>query len=453
MSLPPPPAHPPGAADFEAARQAFIDGLQAQQGGDLAQAEALYRRSLALLPGRPSTLTNLGVTLLEAGRPAEALPLLQQALAAEPGNAEARAHAARALAALGQDAAALQAWDELLAAQTAPAAAQAAAWFERSGCLARLGRLSDALVSLDRCLQRAPEHAAAWAQRGGLLKDMGRPAEAAEALRRALALGADPALNGYLLAAIEGSAAPPAPPPTYVEQLFDGYAAGFDEHLQRLDYQAPQQLALLLQPHALQRGWADVGAGVPVGSVAGQVPGSRPWASALDLGCGTGQCGPLLRPWVQALHGVDLSSRMLQEARSRGLYDTLHHADIATHLAHTGQRHDLLVAADVCIYLGDLAPLMAGARRVLQPGGLLALSLEAADDSFSFTLRPSARYAHSARYLRTLAAGHGLQLLHLQPGPLRTEQRQPVPGLYVLMRQPLAQGVEAQAPPAPVPQH
>jgi predicted TPR repeat methyltransferase len=199
-----------------------------------------------------------------------------------------------------------------------------------------------------------------------------------------------------------------------VQQLFDSYAADFDAHLQRLDYRAPQQLALLLQPHALQ------------------------WRSALDLGCGTGQCGPLLRPWVQALHGVDLSSRMLDEARARGLYDTLHHADIATHLARTEQRHDLLVAADVCIYLGDLAPLMAGARRVLQPGGLLALSLEAADDSVSFTLRPSARYAHSARYLRALAAEHGLQVLQLQPGPLRTEQRQPVPGLYGLLQQPLS---------------
>ena len=35
----------------------------------------------------------------------------------------------------------------------------------------------------------------------------------------------------------------------------------------------------------------------------------------LDLGCGTGLCGPLLRPYARALAGVDLSPQMLERMR------------------------------------------------------------------------------------------------------------------------------------------
>ena len=62
--------------DFDTARAAFLAGLQSQQAGRLDEAEAHYSASLAALPGRASTLTNLAATLITLARPDEALPLL-----------------------------------------------------------------------------------------------------------------------------------------------------------------------------------------------------------------------------------------------------------------------------------------------------------------------------------------------------------------------------------------
>jgi predicted TPR repeat methyltransferase len=133
---------------------------------------------------------------------------------------------------------------------------------------------------------------------------------------------------------------------------------------------------------------------------------------------------------VQALHGVDLSAGMLERARALGVYDTLEQAEIVQHLAATPHRHELVVAADVFIYLGDLAAAFAGVRRVLDDGGVFAFSAEVADDTMAFELRPSSRYAQSERYLRELAAAHGFEWLALRRGPLRLEQRAPIEGLY-----------------------
>ena len=361
------------APDFDAAKAAFLEGLQAQQAGRLDDAERHYRRSLQHLPGRPSTLVNLAATLLARQRAAEALPLLEEALAAEPGNADA--------------------------------------WYQRCGALGQLNRLDEALASIERCLAVAAEAGAAWSRRGGLLKDLGRPAEAVAALRRAVELGADVEMNRYLLASLTGEAVPPRPPAGYVQALFDSYAGDFDEHLvERLQYRAPE---LLLQ--ALPR---------------------AAFGAALDLGCGTGVAGRLLRPRVQALAGVDLSAGMLAQARAHGVYDTLHQADLVAHLEATPERFDLVFAADVFIYLGDLAAVFAGVRRVLRPGGVFAFSVEAADDAVDFELRPSSRYAQSARYLRALAAAHGLHVQSLRQDTLRLDQRQPVAGWLAVMTAP-----------------
>lgn len=361
------------ASRFEAAKAAFLQGLEHQGAGRLSEAEACYRESLSLLPGRPSTLSNLAAVLNARGRPAEALPLLEAALAAEPGNPDSL--------------------------------------FQRAEAFGALGQLPPALADIEAVLTARPDTGPAWSRKGGLLKDLGRPAEAVAALRRAIELGADVPLNTYLLASLEGGAAPPTPPPGYVQALFDSYAEGFEAQLTGpLQYRVPE---------ALVQG----------------LPRER-YGSALDLGCGTGLVGRLLRPRVQRLVGVDLSAGMLEQARQQGGYDQLDRAEIAQHLAATGERHELVVAADVFIYLGDLAGVFAGVRRVLLPGGVFAFSVELAGDSVDFELRPSSRYAQSDRYLRQLAADHGFEVLQARHETLRFDQRQPVAGLLMWLCKP-----------------
>jgi predicted TPR repeat methyltransferase len=427
---------------FDAAKQAFFDGVAHLEAARWAEAEAALRRSLQHVPGRPSTLQNLALALLRQGRPAEALAALEPVLAAEPDSADAWAHRAEALLDLDRDDEAAASLARLLALAPDRHAARlqrglalsrlqrqaealacyeqvceqqpanAAAWLHRGQALQALERHDEALPCFERATTADPTLAEAWSHRGAMLKDRLQLEDAAHCFRQALAHGADAALNHYLLASVTGEAAPAQSPQPYVRFLFDSYADGFDEHLvQVLHYDAPQRL---------------------VDGLAAQ--GFTRFEAALDLGCGTGLCGDALRGRCARLDGVDLAPQMLARARQRGVYDRLVEAEIGEHLRATGTRYQLVLAADVFIYVGDLAAVFDGVQRVLAPGGVFAFSAEQADDAHDFRLLPSSRYAHSRRYLETLAAGAGFTVCRIDEQPLREDQRRPVAGLYVTLQ-------------------
>lgn len=356
---------------FDRARALFTQGVSLYDQGRYAEAEAPLAQALALLPGRVSTLVNLGAVRLALGRPADALQTLDQAVRAEPAAVDAQVQRATALAALG--------------------------------------RLDEAADSLQAFVTAQPGAAAAWSLLGHVQKDRGRHAEAREAFAQAVAHGADHPVNRFALAALGGGAdVPDHAPHGYVAALFDGYADDFEQHLvNTLRYRGHE-------------------------AVVQAATAAAPWASALDLGCGTGLVGAGLRPLAQRLEGVDLSRTMLARARERGVYDALVQGDIAEHLRSTHERHDLVVAADVFIYVGTLDAVFAGVRRVLAEGGRFVFTVESA--ARGIELRPSLRYAHGDDEIARLAAAHGFQAPESERFVLREEQRQPIAGTRVTLR-------------------
>lgn len=429
------------ASDFEAAREWFLEGIAHFQINDFARAEDCFLASLARAPGRVSTLVNLGATRLKLGRPTDALQSLDEAVGLRADDADAWSHRGVALGDLGRADEAVASHgraleldpgratdlfhrglarnvrgrhDEALrdfASVLALKPADGEAWFRHGQTLQLLDRHDEALASYDKALASDPGHAQAWSNRGGILRDMKRLAEAADCYEQALAHGADEALHRYFLAAVRDGPAPAQPPGPYVESLFDHYAEDFDAHLlQALRYQA----------HA-----------VLVDGLAGLA--SRWFVHALDLGCGTGLCGPLVKPRVERLDGVDLSGAMLDKARALGVYTELTRSDLVEHLRSTPARHDLVLAADVFIYIGDLVPVFEGVSRVLQPQGVFCFSVELAGGGDDFELRPSLRYAHSERFVRRLAESHGLALRQCLRQPIREEQGAPIDGLFVYL--------------------
>jgi predicted TPR repeat methyltransferase len=375
---------------FEQAKAHFFAALGRQQAGDFAEAERLYRASLGLVPGRASTLINLAAVQLRLDRPADALESADAALAAERDSVDALLH--------------------------------------RATALAELSHPQQAIAAFQRLLAIEPRHAAAWSGCGTVLRETGQLDEAAHAFREALRHGtdaADGALNGFYLASVEpGAALPDAPPRAYVAALFDSYADAFDGHLVgQLRYQAHARLVEQLV--------ATAGA-------------DARFESALDLGCGTGLCGPLVRPRVGTLTGVDLSARMLDKARALVVYDRLVHADIVEFLAASEERFDLVLAADVFIYVGDLARVFALLERAMARG-LFCFSVESLDgdgdgddDGAGLRLLPSLRYAHSEAYLARLASEHRFEVVAMQHAPVREDQGQVIEGLYVVLRRRLA---------------
>lgn len=389
-------------SNLEQAKAHFLAGIGHFEGGRLEQAREAFEAARVLAPDRPSVVGNLGVTLYHLGQHEQALPLLRQATAGDPAFLDAWTCLGLALERLGR-------WQEAadaLGRALALAPRQAALWFRRGQCLMRLGQWQPALQAFDQALAADAGFGDAWSARGGVLRDLQRLPEAAASFEKALACGADPELNRYYLASVTGQPLP-APPRRYVEALFDDYASEFQDHvLGELRYQGYERLLLPLA----QQG--------------------RRYRRALDLGCGTGLCGPLLKRLADVVVGADLSAAMLDQARATGAYDGLAHADIVDFLRDESSAADLIAAADVFIYVGELGPVFEAARRVLAPDGGLVFTVEVADGNEPLRLMPSLRYAHSEDYIRERAAQCGFTVERLFRAPIRIHQGQPLEGLY-----------------------
>lgn len=342
------------------------------------EAATAYQRTIELAPGNPSAHCNLGVMLLRSSRNAEAAVAFRQAIALAPELVEAHFNLGKALVAGQEYEAAIAAYRETIRLQ--------------------------------------PTHAMAYKGLGILLYKLSRGEEAAALFEDWLARDPTNPVAQHMLAAHSGRDVPERAADRYVQQLFDGMADGFDEHLHRLEYRAPELIASAVTT-AMDR---------PDGSL-----------SVLDAGCGTGLCGPSLRPYARHLLGVDLSPRMIERARTRRDYDELVIAELTAFLTDRPAAYDLIVSADTLVYFGQLEPVLTAAAMALRPGGWLAFTVERLEDaaaSGDFSLDPSGRYRHSEAYLRRVLALVGMAVESLETVTLRLEGGQPVIGFLVTAR-------------------
>lgn len=287
---------------------------------------------------------------------------------------------------------------------------------------AESGEFAEAAELMEQALEQVPSWAAGWFRLAEYAEKSGRKEAATAALAQVVALDPADIFGAGLKLAVLGAAETPAAPSTaYVERLFDDYADRFDTALvQRLDYTVPQTLARLVRRHA--------GEDAPFGLVS-------------DIGCGTGLFGVELRANAGRLEGFDLSAGMLAKAAEKGVYDHLAQADLSLPAGESGlfadapeARADLVGAADVLMYLGDLAEVFPSAARLLKAGGLFAFSVEDGGTGDAPLLRPSLRYAHPERFIRRRAEENGLVVLAMEKSVIRQDAGQPVHGLLFLAR-------------------
>jgi predicted TPR repeat methyltransferase len=217
-----------------------------------------------------------------------------------------------------------------------------------------------------------------------------------------------------LLAALRGEA-PPRMPDDCVRQTFDNFSRVFDKKLRDgLSYHGPERLHDMIRPEMGDAANLDI----------------------LDIGCGTGLSGVGLKGWSARLTGIDLSPKMIELARERGIYDRLEVAEISEWLSQTDGQFDLITACDCLVYFGDLQPVVTGAARQLKPGGRFAFTMER-DEKYPFHLTDSGRYTHHPEHVREVAAQAGLLVVRLEEGFLRNERGIAVTGLYALLRKPI----------------
>ncbi len=403
--------------DFEFAYRDFFDFLL--QSGQIEEAKSLIKKGILVFPESAEFHFLLGNLLFNQQDFEGAISCHARAAALEPTAAISHKILGDAYRNLGHHQKAAGCYESAIL--LAPDDAQAHA--SLGDTLDMLGKSGQSIACYRRAIALAPDHATAHRLLGNALLDTGDRQGALASYRKVVELQPDSPVV-HLVAALSGES-PESAPRGYVEQLFDEYAQHFDSHLvQTLHYDVPEKLAGMVREFS--------------------VPPAGKW-SVLDLGCGTGLSGLSMASHASELVGVDLSDKMLARARARNIYSRLEHGDLLSMMQNEAPAsYDILISADVFIYVGKLDELFGQARRLLRPGGLFAFSVESLDavtDGGSasvaapgYQLNPTGRYAHSAAYLLRMASHHGFAILTDMNIQCRLEQGKEVRGRLMLWR-------------------
>ncbi|MET0605642.1 MAG: methyltransferase domain-containing protein [Beijerinckiaceae bacterium] len=286
--------------------------------------------------------------------------------------------------------------------------------FEYAKAAAAEGDPAAAQDLLLQTIEVAPDWPAAWFALGDARLALDDIEGAREAFDRCRALDpADEQGAAIALAALESGNSGQGLEMSvgYVRNLFDQYAERFDSHLTKhLAYRGPELIR-----DAIARACA--------------IEGVRPpFARALDIGCGTGLLGEQLQDMAKAIEGIDLSPRMIRMAKKRDCYDRLSTGDMLAFLREgDAGRYDLIAAADVFVYVGDLGPVVSAAARALKPRGLFAFSIQRGDAA-DYALGRDRRFFHRPAYVEAVLKSCGFNVVRNEANSTRIENGAPVPG-------------------------
>ena len=344
-----------------------------QQENDLRGAINIYRTILKREPRYGQAWNNLGIAYREIGEQDQALSCFRKAVAFAPDMA--------------------QAWNNLGVAQD------------------ECNMIENASKSYGKAIEIQPDYPSAHFNLGVSLQKLSRFKEAEDHYKKVLETNPDDEAANFMLQSLGSSTTPDAAPVEYVRKIFDGCAGSFESILvKNLEYKTPKLLFDLARPYLTED------------------------MNVLDLGCGTGLGSQYYRPFAKSLMGVDISSKMLEKAAEKKIYDHLQIFDILQDWEFS-QKFDLIYSSDVLVYFGNLDSIIRSASSYLVQGGLIAFSVERLDDdNAGYRLFPSGRYAHSRKYVQDCLGRHGLKLIEETKADIRKQSGNQVKGLLFVAR-------------------
>jgi predicted TPR repeat methyltransferase len=351
---------------------------------DLEGATRACRRAIALDPTHANAHNNLGVLLRAQGQAAEAEAAYRAAIEVDPNHSDAYTNLGILLNAQKRTHEAVVCFCKVITFR--PKHPEARRLLALAHCT--LGEVDQAVALFEEWLKEEPNHPIAL----------------------------------HMLAACSGRDVPARASDGFIEQTFDSFAGSFDSKLAKLLYRAPDLVAGMLE---------DTGA-TPSKSL-----------DILDAGCGTGLCGPLLAPYARRLVGVDLSTRMLTQAKARNTYDELFKVELTAYLRDQSAAFDVIVSADTLVYFGPLEAVVDAAANALRPRGRLIFTVEeavGAPPRPGYRLRVHGRYCHAQDYVERVLRAAGLEP-DIVPAQLRLEAGDPVHGLVVGARKQTGTGM------------
>ena len=281
---------------------------------------------------------------------------------------------------------------------------------ELSSRLRNEGKVQAAYLCQERVTQLEPHNSDHWRALGELAHIVGKRPEARTAYEQYLQHCPEDAEIQHLLTSLRDDAAPARVPDECIKQLYERFSEFYEANMcDELGYSGPEHLSAAIE----------------------DVIDGRKALSVLDLGCGTGLAGAMLKNRAARLVGIDLSAEMVSLARERSVYHELHVAEITEFLHDSVESFDLIMACDALIYFGDLSQVIAPAMERLNPGGIIAFSVEVASAP-PWALTDSGRYVHHSDHVMEVAAKLGLTAT-CREAFLRMEYGNEVTALYVTM--------------------
>ena len=309
----------------------FYKGLLSLQQDNIDQAEEEFQTLLTEHHEHVGALINLGVIALKRNEGQLAIDYFGKALSFDEKNEEARNNLAATFIHHDRFENALTHYTELL--KQSPNDTE----YNYNAGVAQmaLGHLDKATEHFNTVLDHQPHHFAALTNLAAIKLRINQRDDAIKYLTKANQINPNDKSCTFLLNALTGNTNKQATCPEYAKNLFDRYALNYDQHMRgQLQYALPEHIAQLI--HHL---FAE----------------SLHLPQTLDLGCGTGLCGNVLREVSTHLTGVDISPKMLEQAHAKNLYDTLTEADLISYLENNTTEFELIVIADVLPYLRNVS--------------------------------------------------------------------------------------------------
>jgi predicted TPR repeat methyltransferase len=363
-----------------------------------------FGRVVSLAPEAAPAHYNLGIIFFEQGDYTKAAQAYEEAAKLCPEDADIFYNLALTRKKLGQFDKAFSCYEKVL--QITPDAEDA---LYNIGVLCKdLHHHGDGIWFFEQVIRKNPDHAQALNNLGYLYHMEREVDKAIDTYQKLIALDYNTTMATHMLAALTGQTTATAPE-GYIRKVFDSFSEHFEEILvDKLGYTVPEQLRAMLTG----------------------MEGHR-FPTTLDMGCGTGLSGEAFQDLTEKLIGLDLSPKMLEVAGKKGLYDNLHETDICSFLRENKDFFDLILAADVFIYAGDLSGIFTLVKKRTAAGCLFLFSTESADHGFC--LKPMGRYGHAESYIRSLAEENGFIVLQVTEANIRKEKEEWIAGqLYML---------------------
>jgi predicted TPR repeat methyltransferase len=387
----------------------FYLGALYLEANKLKEAEKAFQNVLKQDNNHVEALTNLGVIALKRDQGQIAVDYFTKALAIDNNHHEARNNLAATFMHHDRFENALMHYDVLL--QDDPKNIE---YLYNSGVAQMaLGHLNEAIAHFETILAQNSQHFATLNNLAAIYIRLEDKDRARTLLKRAVQANPQDKISQHMLHALSRDQLNPKTSPEYAANLFNNYALYYDQHMKNhLLYSLPQHIGRIL--HQLY-----------IDNI----------EHSLDLGCGTGLTGVVLREISNDLTGVDISVKMLAQAKEKGIYDRLVQSELLTFLTEDSQEYQLIVAADVLPYLGELDSLFSALTHRLSKQGYFIFSVEISKDK-PWQLQTSARFAHQASYIKALINKFSFTLIHEEEITARYQNQNPlIEILFVIQKE------------------